>query len=162
MLNPFNDDTHDTSKDTDKFIVSIDIKQKIPIYSYIIIGLINILEILTTILGGTNDEDNTGLFHSKLTLQNWLFVSGIYSMIYMVIIYQFNLKIYTNKIYFIIMDFIKFCWVFIGGGILFGFNTIIGCNFIIAYSLFYFLFSSLYFIYSIYKTSQLKQLVQYY
>ena len=148
MQNPFSDD-YENSRDTDRFITSVYVQrqdqiQKTPVYSYILVGMIYLLEILTTILGGMNSDKNNGLFHSDFNLQYWLMISGIYSIVSMMVIYQFNQKVYKNKIYFIILDFIKLSWILIGIVMLFGFNIIIGCNFIIGYSLFYILFSIIY------------------
>ena len=152
MQNPFDD--HDNQRDTDRFITTIQTQRntKNSLYSYILIGLIYLLEILTTIIGGINSDKNDGLFHSDFNLQYWLMVSGIYSIICMMMIYQFNQKVYKNKIYFITLDFIKLSWILIGIVMLFGFNNIIGCNFIIGYSLFYILFSIIYLSYSFVKT----------
>ena len=146
MQNPFIDDDRNNQHETDRFIQSEfqnNIMRK-PKYTYILVGFIYILEILTTIIGIMNDNHNNGIFNSGFNLQCWLTVSGIYSITCMVAIYQFNLKVYKNKIYFILLDFIKLCWLFIGIIMLFGFNIIIGCNFIIGYSLFYILFSTIY------------------
>jgi len=159
MQNPFIDDDQINQRDTDRFIQSefqINRIQK-PIYSYILVGFIYLLEILTTVLGGMNDNHNNGLFNSGFNLQYWLMISGIYSIICMMAIYQFNQKIYKNKIYFIILDFIKLCWIFIGIIILFGFNIIIGCNFIIGYALFYILFSIIYLSMTFTKTIKMTQ-----
>ena len=153
MQSPF--DIYDI--DTNKIIITTNKQIKIHQCEYMIVYSINLLEILTIILGGINNNGNIGLFYSNMNLQKWLIVSGIYSIIYMVLVYQFNQKKYTNKIYFILLDFIKFCWICIGFGILLGYNKIIGCNFIIAYSLFYIIFSFIFVLYTFFKTISLHQ-----
>lgn len=161
MLNPFEPSSDENAKDTELFISThktykktSSIKSSI---TYIIVGLIYLFEILTTVIGGMNDNHNLGLNNSGLTLHNFLMSSGIYSILGLIAEYQFNQKVYNNRLYFIIYDFIKICWICIGCGILFGYNQIIGCNFIIGYSLFYILYSTLYVIYSFANTIRLSQ-----
>jgi hypothetical protein len=146
MQNPFEDYDYDNVRETDKFINTYiaNHRNKLTYCYYVIIGLIYILECFTSTLGGLNHQKSTGFFDSNFTLQYWLLVSGIYSIIGLILIYQFNQKKYENKLYFIFYDFIKICWLIIGTLILFGFNQIIGCNFIIGYSLFYIMFSILF------------------
>lgn len=141
MQNPFQDDDYN-SRDTDKFISTYTFQQKKSYYHYITIGLIYILECFTSTYGALSEDKSNGLFNSKLTYQYWLLTSGIYSIIGLIMIYQFNQKTYENKLYFIVYDFIKCCWLIIGAG-LFAFNQIVGCNFLIGYSLFYLLLSVL-------------------
>ncbi len=159
MLNPFLE-SDENSRDTDKFIstnsVRIIKKNNYPI-TYIIVGLIYLLEILTSVIGGTNDNNNTGLFKSGLILQYFLMSSGLYAILGLISEYQFNLKVYKNKLYFLLYDFIKICWICIGCGILFGYNQIMNSNFIICYSLFYILYSIIYVICSVIKTIRLSQ-----
>jgi hypothetical protein len=159
MLNPFLE-PDENARDTDKFIstnsVRIIKKNNYPI-TYIIVGLIYLLEIFTSVIGGMSDNNNTGLFRSGLILQYFLMSSGLYAIIGLIAEYQFNQKVYLNKLYFLLYDFIKICWICIGCGILFGYNEIINCNFIIGYSLFYILYSILYVICSVIKTIRLSQ-----
>ena len=162
MMNPFeNDDNHtDNVRDTDRFISTYSVRvsrKNHSIIRYIFNGLIYLLEILTATLGGMNDNNNVGLFNSGLILQYFLMSSGIYSILGLIAEYQFNLKVYNNKIYFIVYEFIKMCWICIGYGILFGYNQIMNCNFIIGYSLFYILYSTLYVFFSVIKTLNLSQ-----
>ena len=141
----------ENSKDTDRFISTYSIRHTKKNYStitYIFNGLIYLLEILTATIGGTNDNKNIGLFNSGLILQYFLMSAGIYSILGLIAIYQFNLKVYKNKLYFMFYDFIKICWICIGYGILFGYNQLKDCNFIIGYSMFYILYSTLYVIFS--------------
>jgi hypothetical protein len=159
MLNPFLE-SDENARDTDKFIstnsVRIIKKNNYPI-TYIIVGLIYVLEILTSVIGGMNDNNNTGLFKYGLILQYFLMSSGLYAILGLIAEYQFNQKVYLNKLYFLLYDFIKICWICIGCGILFGYNQIMNCNFIIGYSLFYILYSILYVICSVIKTIRLSQ-----
>lgn len=161
MLNPFEEtDDNNNARDTDRFIstYSVKISRKYKsLYTCIFNSLIYLLEILTATIGGMNDNKNVGLFNSGLILQYFLMSSGIYSILGLIAIYQFNLKVYKNKFYFLIYDFIKISWICIGCGILFGYNQIINCNFIIGYSLFYILYKILYVIFSVIKTLKLSQ-----
>jgi hypothetical protein len=163
MLNPFQEDNadyHEDIKDTDKFLnthSTSKLNSKLSLYNYIIIGCIYILEMFTATFAKLNDDNNTGLFHSEFDLHYWLLVSSIYSICGLIAIYQFNQKKYKNKLYFIIYDFIKLCWIFIGCIILFGFNHIIGCNLIIGYSLFYISYNIIYLFFSFVKTIKLNQ-----
>lgn len=161
MLNPFVEtDDNNNARDTDRFISTYSVRicrKQNPLYTYIFVGFIYLLEIFTTTLGGMNDNKNVGLFNSNLNLQYWLMSSGIYSILCLIVIYQFNQKVYKNKIYFIMLDFIKICWICIGYGILFGYNQIMNCNFIIGYSLFYILFSTIYIMFSVIKTLKMSQ-----
>lgn len=160
MLNPFQEDNVEHVKDTDKLLNTYStskLKSKLSLYNYIIIGFVYLSEIFTATFAKLNDDNNTGLFHSKFDLHYWLLASSIYSICGLIAIYQFNQKIYKNKLYFIIYDFIKFCWIIIGCIILFGFNHIIGCNFIIGYSLFYISYNIIYLFFSFVKTIELNQ-----
>jgi hypothetical protein len=159
MQNPFED--IENFKESDKFISTYDTKSKDkPKYIfYILIGLIYLLEIFTTTFGGVSTDPNNGLFNSKLTLQNWLIPSGIYGILGLMYKYQFNLKVYKNKIYFIIYDFIKICWMLIGTIILFGFNKLKDSNFIIIYSLFYIIFNIIYISFTLSHTLRLKNIL---
>lgn len=162
MLNPFVEtDDDNNARDTDRFISTYSVRvlkeQNFIKFTYIFVGFIYLLEIFTTTLGGMNDNKNVGLFNSNLNLQYWLMSSGIYSILCLIAIYQFNQKVYKNKIYFIMLDFIKICWICIGYGIIFGYNQIMNCNFIIGYSLFYILFSTLYIMFSVIKTLKMSQ-----
>ena len=69
-------------------------------FTYIFNGLIYLLEILTATIGGMNDNKNIGLFNSGLILQYFLMSAGIYSILGLIANYQFNLKVYKNKLYF--------------------------------------------------------------
>ena len=163
MLNPFQEDNADNcenAKDTDKFLnthSTSKLNSKLSLYNYIIIGFVYLSEMFTATFAKLNDDNNTGLFHSEFDLQYWLLASGIYSICGLIAIYQFNQKNYQNKLYFIIYDFIKFCWIIIGCIILFVFNHIIGCNFIIGYSLFYISYNIIYLFFSFVKTIELNQ-----
>jgi len=149
MMNPFNDNNDaDTARDTDRFIrhsIYLNNRQEIrqPIYMYGIIGLIYIMEIFTTILGGLNDSNTTGLIHSALTIQYWLMIAGIYNMCGLILTYQFNLRTYKNKLWLIFYEFIKCIWIIIGFVILFGYNSIKNSNFILGYAIFYILFETI-------------------
>ena len=65
MQNPF-DDFIDKSRDTDRFIPTSHVQTqrntKNPLYSYVLVGLIYLLEIITIIIGGMNSDKNNGLF----------------------------------------------------------------------------------------------------
>lgn len=163
MLNPF-EEIDENTKETDRFVSTYSVrmtKNKHLLITYIFNGLIYLLEILTATIGGMNDNKNVGLFNSGLILQYFLMSSGIYSILGLIAIYQFNLKVYKNKFYFLIYDFIKISWICIGCGILFGYNQIINCNFIIGYSLFYILYKILYVIFSVIKTLKMSELDNY-
>ena len=95
MINPFIDETDlENQTDTDKFIKKstyTNTQNKTTISNrYIIIGLIYLLEIFTSVLGGINNQKTIGLKYSGLTIQYWLIISGIYNICGLIIIYQFN------------------------------------------------------------------------
>lgn len=145
MMNPFNDNDIENAGDTDKFIPnSIYTRHRIeknqPIYMYILIGMIYIMEIFTSILGGVNDSNTIGLNHSALTIQYCLMIAGIYNMSGLILTYQFNLRTYKNKLLLLFYEFIKCIWLIIGFIILFGYNSVKENSFILGYALFYILF----------------------
>ena len=137
MLNPFEED-----KETSIFIPTKNYTENYrekkyssnSIIKYIAIGLIYVLEIFTATLGGLNDNQTIGIFNSNLKPQSWLLASAIYSISVLCLIYQFNQRTFNNRLYFIILDFIKFSWLIIGIGILIQNKLNI---FIVGYMLFY-------------------------
>ena len=164
MMNPFEDNDIEKQRDTDKFIEHPSIYISVPpkknnkknCISYIIIGFIYLLEILTSILGGLNDSYTIGLNYSKFTIQYWLMIFAIYNIFGMMLIYQFNQRTYINKIYFIFYEFIKIIWLIIGFIILFKYNSN-DFNFICGYALFYGLFQIIWIIFNLAYTCKLKK-----
>ena len=157
MQNPFED--NDNFRETDTFLSTFQKKHNISYYKYIFVSLVFLLEIFTATFGGISNDSNTGLFNTNLNLQHWLITSGIYGIIGIIFDYQFNQKVYKNKIYFIFYDLVKICWILIGNVILFGFNRLKDCNTLIGYSLFYIIFNILYISYTFSKTLRLKNIL---
>ena len=137
MLNPFNTDSEDLAE-SERFIDHT-IKKEKSNYSYIPICLY-ILQIATLLIGSINDNTTNGFIYSSFTLQRWLIIFSIYNMCGLISIYQFNQHTPDNRIYFIFYKFIKIIFIIIGFLILFTYNTINNCNFILGYGLFYTLF----------------------
>lgn len=133
MLNPF-EDIED--KETTVFITpqTSELKSKYTVLTYILVGSVYILEIFTATLAGLNADSTEGIFHSNLTPQYWLLSFAIYNIISLIMTYQFNQRIYANRIYFIISDIIKIGWIIIGF-ITISYNVL--DVFIVAYMLFY-------------------------
>ena len=159
MLNPFEDNIPENSRDTDRFIPStvyIPRIRRTPLYCYIIIAFIYVFEIFTTVLGGTNDDKTIGLNNSGFTIQYWLMIFGIFNICGLILIYQFNQRTYKNKIYFIFYEFIKSIWLIIGFIILFKYN-LNERNFICEYGLFYTLFETLWMCYNLVYTIRLNK-----
>jgi hypothetical protein len=135
------ENTTDTDTDTDIIIpqsiyVNKNYDKRLPIYVYIFIGTIYIMEIFTTILGGINDTNTNGFIKkSSFKIQHWLIASGIYNMCGLILTYQFNLIKYKNIKWFILYEYIKVEWLFIGALTIFSNITIF--NFILGYSAFY-------------------------
>lgn len=158
MQNPLEEDKETTVFiTTENYIKNYREKKYLskPIISYIAIGLIYGLEIFTATLGGLNNNQSEGLFNSDLHAQSWLLASAIYSISVLCLIYQFNQRTYNNRLYFIILDFIKFTWLIIGILILIKNKLNI---FIIDYMLFYICIE---FCHLIYSAISIKKLMQY-
>ncbi len=154
MLNPFEDDLETRQFiQQDKVIIKKQTQNK-HISHYVIIFSIYMLEIFTCTLAGLNDNPTDGLGHSKLIPQYWLLPMGLYNILGMIAIYQFNQRTYENKIYFIIYESIKLIWIIIGIQILF-YNKL--SVFIVGYMLFYIIFESIYCLINFYVLHKLKQ-----
>ena len=165
MQNPFddsNDNSNDNITDRDKLIptyITYNKKQKNHLcvnIKYIAISFIYLLEILTSVLGGLNNQQVKTFPNTNFKIQYWLLVSGLYNIVGIMCIYQFPLFKYENKLYFIIYDILKLLWLIIGSFILLNYNTIINCNFIIGYTLFYLIVSFVYLNYTFQKILGLK------
>ena len=145
MMNPFEDNNTENSRDTDRFIQStmyIPIINRTSLFCYILVGFIYILEFFTIILGSTNNDKTIGLNNSDFTIQYWLMIFSIFNMCSVILIYKFNQRIYKNKLYFIFVEFIKLFLLIIGFIILLKYN-LNNLNFICRYGLFYSLFETL-------------------
>jgi hypothetical protein len=151
MLNPFEEDKETTVFITPTYNV---IKPKNNICTYILIGCIYILEIFTATLAGLNADSTEGIFHSNLTPQYWLLPFAIYNIINLIMIYQFNQRTYSNKLYFIISEIIKIIWIIMGFVILAHNHLDI---FIISYMIFYIIVEIFIIIKNIYDIKHLKQ-----
>ena len=100
MMNPFEDNNTENSRDTDRFIQStmyIPIINRTSLFCYILVGFIYILEFFTIILGSTNNDKTIGLNNSDFTIQYWLMIFSIFNMC-SVIIFVNNWIYYIIKI----------------------------------------------------------------
>ena len=161
MQNPF-DDSNDNITDSDKLIPTYitynktEKKYLCTNIKYVIISLIYLLEIFTAVLGGLNNQQVETFPNTNLKIQYWLFVSGLYNIIGLMCTYQFPKKKYENKLYFIIYDIVKLLWLIIGSFILLNYNSVVNCNFIIGYTLFYLIVGFIYITYTFQKIFSLK------
>jgi hypothetical protein len=150
-------------------------------YTYlkiVIIVFIYLLEIFTAVLGGLNNQEVNTFPNTNFTIQYWLLASGLYNIIGLMCTYQFPKKNveanflrselyidnsrplfkYNNKLYFVIYDIIKLLWLAVGSFILLNYNSIIHCNFIIGYTLFYLILDFVYLNYTFQKTIKLRDI----
>lgn len=137
-----NDDIENCNEET-HFIPSYDYMKKSSKCYYIVISLMYILEVFTMILGCLNDNKTNGLYNSNFIIQYWLIIFAIYNILGLIMIYQYIIKYNTNKVYFIIYDFIKLMWITVGFVMILSYNSIRNCNFIICYSLLYTIFETI-------------------
>jgi len=119
-------------------------------YLYIIIGIMYSMNICAIIIGSLN--------HSHTyEIENWLIISGIYNILGLFIIYQFNLQKYENKSYLISYEIIKNMWFIIGLIILFGYNKIQNNIFILNFTLCYIIIEIIWMSYNLNKIVNLQK-----
>lgn len=160
MENPFDDWNKTTDRDNlIPMYITYNKKQKKYSYiKYIIIGFIYLLEIFTAVLGGLNNQEVNTFPNTNFTIQYWLLTSGLYNICGLMCVYLFPLFTYKNKLYFIIYDLVKLLWLALGSFILLNYNSIINCNFIIGYTLFYLIIEFIYLNYTFQKILGLKDI----